>query len=209
MFLFDHALLMVKAKTKHEQFRVFKRVCENPCLPTGVIAEPTRVSAQPIPLELLVVSALEEAASGRPATSKPRQTIMKRSSFSKDSASNSAPSSLASSSTNVRASSTTSILPIPLRERDSNNNKNGYAITFMHLGRKGYSMTLWASTFVGRRKWLEAIAKQQDAMRKGSMMFDMVPLSESFFLGQNKVNCAVPFSECFLLAIILQTGPAC
>ena len=27
VFLFDHALLMVKAKTKHEQFRVYKRVC--------------------------------------------------------------------------------------------------------------------------------------------------------------------------------------
>ncbi|KAG8882288.1 RHO1 GDP-GTP exchange protein 2 [Tulasnella sp. 332] len=184
VFLFDHALLMVKAKTKHEQFRVFKR---------------------PIPLELLVVSALEEVAPGRPATAKPRQTIMKRSSFSKDSAS-SAPSSLASSSTNVRASSTTSILPIPLRERDSNNNKNGYAITFMHLGRKGYSMTLWASTPIGRRKWLEAIAKQQDAMRKGSLMFDMMPLSESFFLGQNKVNCAVPFNQGMQVAYGTDTG---
>ncbi|KAG9032105.1 RHO1 GDP-GTP exchange protein 2 [Tulasnella sp. JGI-2019a] len=186
VFLFDHALLMVKAKSKHEQFRVFKR---------------------PIPLELLVVSCMEEGAAGRPSSSKPRQAMMKRASFSKDrdSTTNSAQSSLASSSTNTRSSST-SILPLPLRDNSNSNNKNGYAITFMHLGRKGYSMTLWASTVIGRKKWLEAIGKQQDAMRKGSMMFDMMPLSESFFLGQNKVNCAVPFNQGMQVAYGTDTG---
>lgn len=127
---------------------------------------------------------------------------MKRNSFSKDSngtTSNSAPSTLTSASGNIRAAST-SILPLPSLTSTNGNsaqNKNGFAITFMHLGRKGYVITLWASTFVGRRKWLEAIAKQQEVLRERSLTFDTISLSEGFFIGQNKVNCAAPFSEFF------------
>jgi hypothetical protein len=29
------------------------------------------------------------------------------------------------------------------------------------------------------------------------MIFDTVTLSEGFFAGPNKVNCAAPFSQCF------------
>lgn len=73
--------------------------------------------------------------------------------------------------------------------------KGGFSITFVHLGRKYYQMTLWASTLVSQRKWLENIEKQQELMRERSLVFETDVLSEGFFMGANKVNCAAPFSE--------------
>jgi hypothetical protein len=69
----------------------------------------------------------------------------------------------------------------------------------MYLGRKYYSLMLWASSALSHRKWLETIVKQQQTMRDRSLIFDTVTLSEGFFAGANKVNCAAPFSMCFLL----------
>jgi hypothetical protein len=74
-------------------------------------------------------------------------------------------------------------------------NKNGFPMTFTHLGWRGnYSITLWASTFISKKKWLEAIQKQQDEMRDRSTMFETVPFAEDFCRGGNRVNCASPFS---------------
>jgi RHO1 GDP-GTP exchange protein 1/2 len=56
-------------------------------------------------------------------------------------------------------------------------------------------MTLWASTYVSQRKWVENITKQQDAMRERSTIFETVTLSDGFFIGPNKVNCAAPYSQ--------------
>ena len=56
-------------------------------------------------------------------------------------------------------------------------------------------MTLWASTYVSQRKWVENIMKQQDAMKERSQIFETMTLSEGFFIGPNKVNCAAPYSE--------------
>ena len=42
---------------------------------------------------------------------------------------------------------------------------------------------------------MEHIQKQQDVLREGSAVFENVTLSEGFFVGANKVNCAAPFSE--------------
>jgi hypothetical protein len=36
VFLFDHALLMVKQKTKHEQYKVYRRVCIKSLFPDAV-----------------------------------------------------------------------------------------------------------------------------------------------------------------------------
>lgn len=43
---------------------------------------------------------------------------------------------------------------------------------------------------------MESVQKQQELMRERSTMFDSMTLSEGFFSGPNKVNCAAPFSEC-------------
>jgi hypothetical protein len=59
--------------------------------------------------------------------------------------------------------------------------KGQHSITFVHLGHKYHQITLWANTYFTQKKWIEQIAKQQDALR------------ERFFNGLNKVNCAAPF----------------
>ncbi|OCH85211.1 CNH-domain-containing protein [Obba rivulosa] len=134
VFLFDHALLMVKPKSKVEQYKVYRR---------------------PIPLELLLVSAPDEFSTGK--SQKDRQKLA----------------------------------PVVAIKESS---KGGFSITFVHLGRKYYQITLWASTYVSQRKWVEHIQKQQDLMRERSMVFETVTLSEGFFVGPNRVNCAAPFS---------------
>ncbi|KAH9951057.1 CNH-domain-containing protein [Amylocystis lapponica] len=142
MFLFDHALLMVKPKSKVEQYKVYRR---------------------PIPLELLLVSAPDDPPTGKGQKERPRQTLVKN-----------APHA-----------------PV-VTVKDG---KGGFSITFVHLGRKYYQMTLWASTYVSQRKWVENIQKQQDLMRQRSNVFETVTLSEGFFVGVNQVNCAAPFSQ--------------
>ncbi|KII85858.1 hypothetical protein PLICRDRAFT_56335 [Plicaturopsis crispa FD-325 SS-3] len=149
VYLFDHALLMVKQKSKHEQLKVYRR---------------------PIPLELLLISAIDDYANQKPSY-RQKSALVKKSSFTK-----SAPYAPA----------------VPIRVEGGN--KGGFAITFVHLGRKHYQITLWASTYVSQRKWVENITKQQDAMRERSMIFDTSTLSEGFFVGPiQKVNCAAPF----------------
>lgn len=150
VYLFDHALLMVKQKSKHEQFKVYRR---------------------PIPLELLFVHVTDESNNPqRPANARQaHKTLTKKNSFN-------------------RGTPYAPAIPIKV------DGKGGFAITFIHLGRKYYQMTLWASTFVSHRKWVETITKQQEALRERSAVFEMVTLCEGFFLGQNRVNCAAPFA---------------
>ncbi|EPT02968.1 hypothetical protein FOMPIDRAFT_1142932 [Fomitopsis schrenkii] len=141
VFLFDHALLMVKPKSKVEQYKVYRR---------------------PIPLELLLVSAPDDFPTGK-SKDKEKQKLLKNSPH--------APAVVVKES------------------------KGGFSITFVHLGRKYYQMTLWASTYVSQRKWVENIQKQQDLMHERSTVFETVTLSEGFFIGPNSVNCAAPFSD--------------
>ncbi|EPQ31465.1 uncharacterized protein PFL1_00800 [Pseudozyma flocculosa PF-1] len=149
VFLFDHALLMVKPKTvnKHELFKVYRK---------------------PIPLELLIVTVYDEVPTGKGSSTRPKSVMSKTSTGTRPTG---APGSAAP-------------------KQDA---KTGYALTFTYLGKKGYSMTLWASTFVSRRKWFEHIESRQDILRQRSNIFDTITLSEGFFLGPNRVNCSVPF----------------
>ena len=65
----------------------------------------------------------------------------------------------------------------------------------VHLGRKFYQITLWASTYVSQRKWVDVITKQQEMMKQRSAVFDTISVSEGFFIGANRVNCAAPFCK--------------
>ena len=85
--------------------------------------------------------------------------------------------------------------PPPVIIAPKSSGKGGFSITFVHLGRKFYNLTLYASTQVNRREWLEVLQQQQEKMRLRSLVFDTVTLSEGFFIGPNRVNCAAPFGE--------------
>src|SRR6266481_5201863 len=93
---------------------------------------------QPIPLELLVIAAQDDTTATRPPTYRGKNSLMTRNSLNR-----SVPAPLAPPS-----------LP------KGGENKNGYPITFVHLGRHYYQQTLWASTWVARKKWAENIQKQ-------------------------------------------------
>ncbi|KAJ7804556.1 CNH-domain-containing protein [Mycena olivaceomarginata] len=142
VYLFDHALLFAKPlKTKtHEQFRVYRR---------------------PVPLELLLISASDDASHNGKDT--------------------------------IEGSAHDNYAPHPPAMNVRPDAKGPHWITFAHLGRKAYTLVLWANSALAQRKWVENIAKQQTAMRERSMVFDTVALSEGFF-GTNKVNCAAPFN---------------
>lgn len=175
VYLFDHALLFAKAvKTKqHEQYKVYRRV-------SGSLIDDVHGAYnsvfKPIPLELLLISAPEDAANATVRSQNHRNRgLVKRASF------------------NGKVSPN-----VPAAKSES---KGSHWITFMHLGRKYYHLTLWATSAMGQRKWLENIYKQQQVMRERSMIFDTVTLSEGFFSGPtNKVNCAAPFSKCLRLS---------
>lgn len=173
VYLFDHAILfakLVKGK-QHEQFKVYRRVSVT-CL-TFIFN--IHAIVQPIPLELLLITTSEDAISNGRSTVRHRQGLVKKSSFSKDSR---GPPHL--TTVNVRPPEA----------------KGQFWINFMHLGRQYYSLVLSANSQLTQRKWLENIYKQQQVMRDRSSFFDTVPLSEGFFTGPNKVNCAAPYRKC-------------
>lgn len=82
---------------------------------------------------------------------------------------------------------------LPGRNNDPAN--KGYAISFTYLGGRGYNLTLYAQTWVSRRKWVEHIESQQKIIRERSSIFTKVVVCEKYFLGSNKVNCAVAFGK--------------
>lgn len=75
--------------------------------------------------------------------------------------------------------------------------KHGFSLTIQHLGRKGYFLTLWAASFAARQNWLEHIDEQQQNLRNRSRIFETVSLTDRFFVGLNKVNCASPYGKHF------------
>ncbi|GAA6059873.1 hypothetical protein JCM10212_007078 [Sporobolomyces blumeae] len=152
VFLFDHAVLMVKQKSKNEQYKVYRK---------------------PIPLELLVVAATDDAATARSGVVRPK-SLMARGSSSRS------------------TSSATAKDPPPGVDKNS---KQGFAMTFIHLGRRGYQITLWASTWTARKKWLEKIEERQNELRERSLVFETVPLSAGYFVGTNRLTCAAPFDH--------------
>ncbi|KAK4698852.1 hypothetical protein P7C70_g7416, partial [Phenoliferia sp. Uapishka_3] len=125
VYLFDHAILMVKQKRKNEQSNVYPK---------------------PVPLELLVVAPLEESVASRGGAVRPRSLISR------------------GSNPKYPAS------PPPGVDKHS---KNGFAITFIHLGRRGYQITLWDR----------------------SLVFETRALSAGYFVGTNRVTCAAPFDN--------------
>lgn len=71
--------------------------------------------------------------------------------------------------------------------------KEGYPITFRHLGRGGYELTLYSMTPGGRSKWMEFIGEQQAILRKRGDFYNRNVLSSGFFSSVNRVNCVAPF----------------
>ncbi|KAI9795210.1 MAG: RHO1 GDP-GTP exchange protein 2 [Piccolia ochrophora] len=124
--------------------------------------EELKVYRKPIPLELLVIAQMDEVI--------PKMGIAKR-----------------PSSSLIAGAKTTLNPPKPDPAA-----KQSYPITFKHLGKGGYDLTLFATTQVQRRKWMEHIESQQNTLRDRSNFFSKTILCEKFFTQNNRVNCLVP-----------------
>ncbi|KAL0059410.1 RHO1 GDP-GTP exchange protein 2 [Marasmius tenuissimus] len=139
--------------------------------------EQYKVYRRPIPLELLYINCVDDLNNPNGGNStvrvRQRQGLVKKSSFSRD-------------------SRHSPVVPVVNVRPEA---KGTFWINFIHLGRKHYTLTLWANSQLGMRKWTESVWKQQQVLRDRSMLFDTVPLSEGFFTAHNKVNCAAPFQR--------------
>ncbi|EEB08547.1 Rho1 guanine nucleotide exchange factor 1 [Schizosaccharomyces japonicus yFS275] len=63
-----------------------------------------------------------------------------------------------------------------------------YPFNLQLLGKKGYEVTLYASTEVGRDKWQEHIERQQQAIFKKSQWFESTVVCRDFFSVSDRVN---------------------
>lgn len=152
VFLFDHALLLVKNKIIHK-------------------AEMHKVYRKPIPLEFLVVTIYEDVQSSR-LSSRVR---------------------CISTRTTIGKRSNASVYGGAPPKQDA---KTGFPITFAHLGKKGYYITLWAPTVASRSKWFEHVERRQEIQRSRSNIFDVIHLSEPLNETPiNRITCAVPFDS--------------
>jgi hypothetical protein len=144
-YLFDHAVLLVRIKTvnKREEQKVYKK---------------------PIPLELLVITQMDEII--------PKMGIAKR------------------PSANLMGAKA-----IATNTPKGDPKVQGYPITFKHLGKGGYELTLYASTQISQQKWMEHIEAQQRNLRERSNMFTKTILNEGFFSAQVRVTCVVPIGK--------------
>ncbi|TQN70379.1 Rho1 guanine nucleotide exchange factor 1 [Colletotrichum shisoi] len=84
---------------------------------------------------------------------------------------------------------------IPQLRTNTNDSKKGegWPITFRHLGKAGYELTLYASNQAARKKWLEFIDSAQQRLRARADFFNTSVISAGFFVGTNQVNCVTPY----------------
>lgn len=91
--------------------------------------------------------------------------------------------------------SSSGILPA-LRNTGTETKKGeGWPITFRHLGKNGYELTLYASNQSGRQKWLELIDNAQQKLRARADFLNTTIITSGFFTSTNKVNCVAPFGK--------------
>jgi hypothetical protein len=106
-----------------------------------------------------------------------------------------------------------SLIPGTKSTATESSKKEGFPITFRHLGKGGYELTLYANTAGSRSKWMEHIGDQQTILRKRGDFYNRSILSDNFFTSTNRVNCVAPFGTCsfacfvwILLTSIVQTA---
>lgn len=83
---------------------------------------------------------------------------------------------------------------LPLRNASAEPRKGeGWPITFRHLGKAGYELTLYAANQVARQKWLEFIDTAQQRLRARADFLNINVIPTKFTTATNKVNCAAPY----------------
>jgi hypothetical protein len=91
--------------------------------------------------------------------------------------------------------SSSSLLPALRANAGEARKGEGWPITFRHLGKAGYELTLYAANQAARQKWLEFIDTAQGKVRARGDFLNINVLSCGFFAASNKVNCVAPFGR--------------
>jgi hypothetical protein len=82
-----------------------------------------------------------------------------------------------------------------------------FPITFQHLGRGGFELTLYATSVTQRQKFIEKVEEQQRLLReRNSNFYTKTILCEGFFNSNNRVNCLVPMDGGRTLAYGTDSG---
>lgn len=102
----------------------------------------------------------------------------------------------------VKRSSSSLIPSIGTKASDTKKGE-GWPITFRHLGKNGYELTLFAGNQSGRKKWLEFIDNSQQRLRSRADFFNTTVISSGFFGATNHVNCVTPFGESYLRVLVV------
>jgi hypothetical protein len=94
-----------------------------------------------------------------------------------------------------------SLIPGAKSSTTDSSKKEGFPITFKHLGKGGYELTLYATTTGARKKWMEHINDQQTILRRRGDFYNRSILNNNFFSTVNRVNCVAPFGMCPIPAL--------
>ena len=95
----------------------------------------------------------------------------------------------------------TLLQPIPLQllsvsTQEGAPEKSGrptFPITFTYIGKKGFTLTLYATTQIGREKWVQQINNQKQALCEHPVFQKDILIQEKIFSGTNKISCAAYF----------------
>ena len=140
--------------------------------------EELRVYKKPIPLALLVINQMEEVI--------PKLALAKR------------PSSSLIPGTRGRE-------PTNLPKQDTKQ-QQGHPLTFRHLGRGAFELTLFANSQIQREKWIKLVNEQQDTMRDHKNLFTKSMITEGFFGTNTRVTCGVPIDGGRKLVVGTENG---
>ena len=126
--------------------------------------EELRVYKRPIPLGLLVINQMDEVI--------PRVGLAKR------------PSSSLIPGTRGREPTN--------QPRQETKQQQGHPLTFKHLGRGSFEVTLYATSPFQREKYIKLVNEQQELMREHKNIFAKTIISEGFFNANTRITCGVP-----------------
>lgn len=125
-----------------------------------------KVYKKPIPLGLLVINQMDEVI--------PKLGLAKRPSSSLIPGTRSHPTN---------------------QPKQDSTKQQGHPLTFRHLGRGGFEVTLYATSPIQREKWIKLVNDQQDIMREHKNIFSKTIINEGFFSASQRINCCVPIGE--------------
>lgn len=90
----------------------------------------------------------------------------------------------------------TNLIPGNRAASNASDKKDGFPITFKHLGKGGYDITVYATSHSQRKKFIEKVEEQQTKLKdRNSNFYQKNIISENFFNSANRVNCLVPTGE--------------